>query len=85
MAYLLDTNIFIDAKNRYYRPKVCPGFWDWLIQANGTDNVYSIDRVYDELTEDSDHEVSVWAKQNSEDFFLPVDEDVLPALQSIAA
>ncbi|MEM1099383.1 MAG: DUF4411 family protein [Planctomycetota bacterium] len=81
----MDTNIFIDAKNRYYHPKVCPGFWDWLVQANGSDDVYSIERVYDELTEDSEDEVSEWAKQNSEDFFIPVDEEVLPALQSIAA
>ena len=85
MAYLLDTNIFIDAKNRYYHPKVCPGFWDWLGQANGEEKVYSIERVYNELTEDSEDEVATWAKQQNEAFFLPIDEDVLPALQSIAA
>ena len=85
MAYLLDTNIFIDAKNRYYHPKVCPGFWDWLVKTNGEAKVYSIERVYKELTEDSEDEVAMWAKQQGETFFLPVDEGVLPALQSIAS
>ncbi len=30
MAYLLDANVFIDAKNRYYGFDFCPGFWDWV-------------------------------------------------------
>lgn len=85
MAYLLDANIFIDAKNRYYHPKVCPGFWEWLAKTNGDGKVYSIERVYHELTEDSEDEVAVWSKQQSDAFFLAVDEDVLPALQAIAA
>jgi len=69
MAYLLDANIFIDAKNRYYHPKICPGFWDWLVKANAEEKVYSIERVYNELTGDSEDEVAEWAKQQSESFF----------------
>ena len=30
MAYLLDTNVFIQAKNLYYGFDFCPAFWDWL-------------------------------------------------------
>ena len=30
MAYLLDSNVFIEAVQRYYRPSICPGFWHWL-------------------------------------------------------
>jgi len=33
MPYLLDSNVFIEAKNKYYRFSLCPGFWDWLIGA----------------------------------------------------
>jgi len=30
MTYLLDTNVFIEAKNRYYGFGFCPAFWDWI-------------------------------------------------------
>lgn len=32
MAYLLDTNVFIAAKNLHYGFDICPGFWSWLDQ-----------------------------------------------------
>ena len=34
--HLLDTNIFIQAKNLHYGFDFCPAFWDWLIAQNGT-------------------------------------------------
>lgn len=33
--YLLDANIFIQAKNRHYAFDVVPGFWRWLERAHG--------------------------------------------------
>lgn len=30
MIYLLDANTLIEAKNRYYRMKVCPAYWSWI-------------------------------------------------------
>ena len=32
MAYLLDANIFIQAKNLHYGMDFCPAFWDFLIK-----------------------------------------------------
>lgn len=32
MGYLLDTNILIDAYNRFYQFSFMPGFWDWIEQ-----------------------------------------------------
>ena len=32
--YLLDTNVFIEAKNRYYAFDIAPGFWTWLDTAH---------------------------------------------------
>ena len=32
--YLLDANVFIQAKNLHYGFDFCPAFWDWLIQQN---------------------------------------------------
>ncbi|ASC73377.1 hypothetical protein XM38_043420 [Halomicronema hongdechloris C2206] len=41
MAYLLDTNIFIQAKNDYYGFDLCPGFWAWLEQQNEANTVFT--------------------------------------------
>jgi hypothetical protein len=32
--YLLDANVFIQAKNLHYGFDFCPGFWDWLVASN---------------------------------------------------
>jgi hypothetical protein len=34
MAYLLDADVFIRAKNLHYGLDFCPAFWDWLIKQN---------------------------------------------------
>jgi len=49
MPYLLDANVFIQAKNLHYGLDFCPAFWDWLIEANARGLVYSIEKVGDEL------------------------------------
>lgn len=30
MKYLVDANVLIKAKNRYYAFDIAPGFWKWL-------------------------------------------------------
>ncbi len=47
--YVLDSDVFIAAKNSYYAFAICPGFWDSLIHHQGLGNVCSIDRVRGEL------------------------------------
>lgn len=49
MKYLLDSNVFIQAKNEYYGMDFCPGFWDWLIAGNEAGIVASVARVHKEL------------------------------------
>lgn len=72
MAYLLDTNTLIQAKNEYYGFDVCPGFWEWIDRSNRAEEVYSIDRVYNELTAGAD-ELAEWSRERKSDFFLPFD------------
>lgn len=38
MKYLLDANIFIQAKNLQYGFDFCPAFWDWLDEQFETEN-----------------------------------------------
>ena len=49
MAYLLDANVFIQAKRLHYGMDFCPAFWDWLCEQNQAGKVFSIEKVADEL------------------------------------
>ena len=67
VKYILDANIFIEAKNRYYAFNLCPGFWDSLLHHNSMGNLESIDRVRNkELSEGDD--LDAWSKKSPELF-----------------
>lgn len=83
MAYLLDTNIFIEAQNRYYAPDICPGFWKWLEMQERTGAILSIGKVRDELI-GRDDELAQWAHHRSTSFFQDVDAEVLPHLATLS-
>lgn len=36
MAYLLDADVLIRAKNLHYGLDFCPAFWEWLVEKNDT-------------------------------------------------
>lgn len=61
MAYLLDANIFIQAKNLHYGFDFCPAFWDWIDAGSVTGTVFSIEKVGDELVGGGD-ELAAWAR-----------------------
>lgn len=82
--YLLDTNIFIQARNLHYGFDFCPAFREWLIARNGTGRVASIDKVGDELQAGGD-DLSGWANARGAGFFLPPDDLVLPALGQVSS
>jgi hypothetical protein len=81
MPYLLDANVFIQAKNLHYGIDFCPAFWDWLIERNAADQVFSIEKVEDEINA-GDDELSAWASQRGPGFFLRPHPAILPALGS---
>jgi hypothetical protein len=72
--FLLDTNVFVQAKNRYYAFDICPGFWDWLDHIVATGNVGSVVLVRDELLNYRD-ELAEWVQARQDrDWFLGVDD-----------
>lgn len=83
MAYLLDANVFIAAKNLHYGLDFCPAFWDWLIAQNRAGRVYSIEKVGDEVQAVAD-ELSAWASEREDGFFLKPDATVFPSLASVS-
>lgn len=81
MSYLMDTNIFIEAKNSYYAFDLCPGFWKWLRQC---DKVKSVAMVKDELLKGND-ELTEWVKtQLDDDFFIDADIDIQHNYRKVA-
>ena len=84
MAYLLDANVFIQAKNLHYGLDFCPAFWDWLIAENTAKKVFSIEKVGDEILAGAD-QLAAWASGRGPDFFLPPDNKLLAALSNVSA
>jgi len=84
MAYLLDANVFIAAKNLHYGLDFCPAFWDWLVEKNALGDVFSVDKVGDELHAIED-ELSVWASDRGTMFFLPPDATIFPSLAAVSS
>jgi hypothetical protein len=83
MRYLLDANVFIQAKNLHYGFDFCPAFWDWLIEQNAAGLVMSIEKVSDELRAGGD-DLADWAQERSAAFFAPPDNRVVAALVDVS-
>ncbi|MCL5674895.1 MAG: DUF4411 family protein [Candidatus Omnitrophica bacterium] len=83
MAYILDADVFISAKNLHYGLDFCPAFWNWLIKENATGNLYSIEKVGDEVFALED-DLSKWAKTLSSSFFLKPDASIVAALAEVS-
>jgi hypothetical protein len=84
MSYLLDANVFIQAKNLHYGLDFCPAFWDWLVETNAAKTVFSIEKVGDEIDAGGD-DLSAWAAARGPGFFLKPDPPLLGALAAVSA
>jgi len=82
-TYLLDANVFIQAKNREYGFDFCPGFWEWIDVAHAAGTVFSVDAVRDELINGQD-DLSEWAQERGPEFFLEPDEAALISMQALS-
>ncbi len=74
--YIVDSDVFITAKNLYYAFDICPGFWSCIIENHERRSVFSVSRVKNELlagrkTEDLYQWVSATLPGS---FFLEIDD-----------
>ena len=83
MAYLLDANVLISAKNLHYGFDFCPGFWDWIVRSHDLGLVRSVEKVGDEVRAVGD-DLSEWAKSRGQAFFAPPEAADLPALNTVS-
>ena len=64
-SFVLDSDVFIAAKNAYYSFDICPGFWKAIVQAHKSGRVQSIDRIKSELLSGHKEEDLVqWVKKD---------------------
>jgi hypothetical protein len=59
--YCLDTNVLIQAWQKYYSPGICPSYWDLLNQLGLENRVFIPKEVFVEITRTED-ELSTWLK-----------------------
>ncbi len=84
--YLIDADVFISAKNRYYAFEICPGFWASLIHHCRAGNICSIDKIRNELLAGRKTEDLVqWVSNDlPADFFLETSSaEVISAYEEI--
>ena len=74
-SYLIDSDVLITAKNRYYTFSICPGFWKSILYGHAQGMLHSIDRVRQELLlgRDDDDLVQWVSEEVPDDFFLASD------------
>lgn len=80
-VYLLDSDVFITAKNTYYAFDIYPGFWKGLLHQHQQGKVFSVSRVRGELLAGRKTEDLVqWvANEVPDSFFLEVEQGDVPA------
>ncbi len=62
-VFVLDSDVFIAAKNAYYAFDICPGFWKGILRAYDQGRIRSIDHVKGELlTGRKDEDLVQWVK-----------------------
>lgn len=81
--YLLDANILIEAKNRYYGLDFAPGFWDWVAQACASGRVFSIEAVREEIDGRKD-DLSAWSKNSGSQLYLSPRASAAPHLARLS-
>ena len=83
MPFVLDTDTFIEAKDDFYGFDFCPAYWDWLLRENSAGEIFSIDRVLQELGSGND-DLAVWASRRGAGFFLPMDTQTAAAFKRVS-
>ena len=83
-GYLIDSDVLITAKNRYYAFSICPGFWDSVLHGHSLGNIHSIDWVRQELLLGRDDLVQWVGQSVPASFFLGSDgDDVVAAFTEV--
>jgi Domain of unknown function (DUF4411) len=81
--YLLDSDVFIQAKNRHYGFDIVPAWWDWLMQAHQAGRVFTVGACRDEVVAGAD-ELATWMTAQPASFVLQPQGSDRPSLQRVS-
>ena len=84
MSYCIDTNVFIDAGERYYPPDIVPGFWENFDALIGAGRMKAPEMLIEEL-ERKDDEWRQWVYERKENLIVPMDLSQIEAMQKVMA
>ncbi len=84
MTYLLDANVFIQAKNLHYGLDFCPAFWQWLLDNHAAGRVFSVDKVADEIAAGGD-ELTDWMRDHGNGLFVKTGAEVAAQFGKVSA
>ena len=81
--YLIDSDVFISAKNLHYGFDIVPAFWDWLGQSHAAGRVFTVERVAQEVMAGGD-DLAKWMANQPETFVLKPTANDQQALQRVS-
>ena len=71
LRYVVDSDVFIIAKNLYYRFDICPGFWESLIHHHNAGHIISIQKILEEIKNgNKDEDLVEWVSRDLPGTFL---------------
>lgn len=79
--YCIDSNVLIQAWQKYYSPKFCSDYWDVLNELGNQKRIFIPEEVHKEITK-TDDELSKWLK-GSKIPISKIDEKVTNCLKEI--
>ena len=68
--YLLDSDVFIRAKNWHYAFDIVPAWWDWVAQAHDRGTVFTVEACRTEVLAGAD-ELAEWMRAQPAGFAPP--------------
>ena len=74
LTYVLDADVFMTAARSYYAFEVAPAFWEALVRHASNGQLFSIDRVKDEIQRGKDDLVE-WTNNTFYPWFVSTAED----------
>jgi hypothetical protein len=81
--YLLDSDVFMRAKNSHYPFVVVPAWWDWLERAHDEGKVFTVDACRAEVLAGQD-ELAEWMKARPSSFAIKPQGSDQPSLTSVS-
>jgi len=84
MAYILDSDVFIQASNMHYQFAFCPAFWAWIDQEHAAKKIFSIDKVLEEIKDGKYGDLTPWATARPSLFLKSTEIKTMDSLKRLA-